>query len=141
MALVYVDASAVLKLCVHEPGSPLASRLWDGADAVVTSRLCDAEVRATLAAAQRAGLLEPEDHGAAVRIWDRLAPSVYLVEVTAEIMATAARLIARHPVRGADAVHLASALAVASPDLVVAVWDEHLAAAARAEGLTVVPTA
>ena len=108
---------------------------------MVTSRLCDAEVRATLAAALRAGLLDPDDHDAALRIWERLAPSVYLVEITAEITETAARLIEAHPVRGADAVHLASALAVASPDLVVAVWDEHLAAAARAEGLTVVPTA
>ena len=99
MALVYVDASAVLKLCVHEPGSPLAARLWDGADAVVTSRLCDAEVRATLAAALRAGLLDPDDHDAALRIWERLAPSVYLVEITAEITETAARLRSRQATR------------------------------------------
>ena len=51
----------------------------------------------------------------------------------------AATLVEKHPLRAADALHLASALELRSPDLVVAVWDEHLAAAARAEGLRVVP--
>ena len=50
MALVYFDASALVKLCVPEAGSALASRLWNRADVVVTSRLADVEVRAALAA-------------------------------------------------------------------------------------------
>ena len=32
MALVYLDASALVKLCVDEPGSALAAALWDGAE-------------------------------------------------------------------------------------------------------------
>ena len=139
MALVYVDASAVLKLCVEEPGSRLAARLWDGADAVVTSRICDAEVRATLAAGQRAGLLDAQAHAQALRIWERLRPATYVVEVSEEITNRAAELLTRHPLRGADALHLASAMLLETPDLLVAVWDEHLAAAARAEHLTVLP--
>jgi predicted nucleic acid-binding protein len=139
MALVYVDASAALKLCVEEAGSLLAARLWDGADAVVTSRICDAEVRATLAAGQRAGLLEPHAHARATKIWDRLCTALYLVEVSPQVTALAAELIGRHPLRGADALHLASAMLLDTPDLLVAVWDEHLSAAARAENLTVLP--
>ncbi|WP_395726693.1 hypothetical protein [Nakamurella sp.] len=43
-----------------------------------------------------------------------------------------------HGLRGADAVHLASALAVA-PDLVIAAWDLRVAAAARQLGFSTVP--
>ncbi|MEK8227524.1 type II toxin-antitoxin system VapC family toxin [Oerskovia sp. M15] len=59
MALVYFDASALVKLCVAEPGSELASALWNRADVVATSRLSDTEVRATLAAGERAGSSTP----------------------------------------------------------------------------------
>ena len=41
--------------------------------------------------------------------------------------------------RGADAVHLASALALADPDLVIAVWDRRLHAGAATAGLHVAP--
>ncbi|HEX4804396.1 MAG TPA: hypothetical protein VFU94_00725 [Conexibacter sp.] len=42
--------------------------------------------------------------------------------------------------RGYDAVHLASALAIDAPgELIVATWDEELAAAVVAEGRMVVP--
>lgn len=139
MALVYLDASAALKLCVQEPGSRLAAALWDGADAVATSRICDAEVRATLAAGHRAGLLDDDAHARALRVWEEMQPATYVVEVSTEVTGLAAALVERHPLRGADALHLASALLLDTPDLVVAVWDEHLAAAARAERLTVVP--
>jgi hypothetical protein len=51
----------------------------------------------------------------------------------------AGQLAAQRALRGADAVHLASALAVDSPDLVVAVWDRRLHAGAVAERLAVAP--
>ncbi|PVU82546.1 VapC toxin family PIN domain ribonuclease [Cellulomonas sp. WB94] len=139
MALVYLDASALVKLCVDEPGSELAAALWDGADVVATSRIADAEVRATLASGRRSGRLDPAAARRALDAWERLWPALRVVEVTAELADRAARLIARHPLRGGDALHLAAALTLRSPDLVVAVWDEHVAAAARAEHLRVVP--
>jgi hypothetical protein len=43
--------------------------------------------------------------------------------------------------RGADAVHLASALALEAQDLVVAVWDRRLHDGATAEQLMVAPAA
>jgi predicted nucleic acid-binding protein len=137
MAIVYLDTSALVKLVVDEPGSALAAALWDGADLVVTSRLADAEVRAVLAGGRRAGRLE--DDGAATDEWGRLWPGLHVIELAPNVTTTAAALVDRHPLRAADALHLASALELRSPDLVVAVWDEHLAAAARAEGLRVVP--
>jgi hypothetical protein len=51
----------------------------------------------------------------------------------------AGRLARVHALRGADAVHLASALAIGDPELVIAVWDRRLHAGADAAGLAVAP--
>ena len=48
------------------------------------------------------------------------------VELTAAVEQRAGQLTQAHALRGADAVHLASALAIADADLVVAVWDRRL---------------
>jgi predicted nucleic acid-binding protein len=141
MALVYLDASALVKLCVPEPGSALASALWNRADVVVTSRLADAEVRAVLAAGERAGVIDAATRERGLATWERLWPALHVVEVTPEVSARAAELLATStvPLRAGDAVHVASALAVEHPDTLVAAWDEHVAGAARACRLRVLP--
>ncbi|MFC8599002.1 type II toxin-antitoxin system VapC family toxin [Isoptericola sp. NPDC057191] len=141
MALVYFDASALVKLCVHEPGSRLASALWNRADVVVSSRIADAEVRAALAAGERAGVLDPLARRRGAALWDELSAGLHTIEVTPDVSARAADLLAASPVpmRAADALHVASALAVAHEDTVVAAWDEHVAGAARSRRLRVLP--
>ncbi|GMA35940.1 hypothetical protein [Demequina litorisediminis] len=61
------------------------------------------------------------------------------MEITATLMDHAAALADRRPLRAGDATHLASALLLAPANPVMGVWDRRLAAAARAEGLTVLP--
>ena len=61
------------------------------------------------------------------------------VELTAAVERHAGQLARSHALRGADAVHLASALAVADPDLVVAVWDRLLHAGAAVASLHLAP--
>ena len=139
MALVYFDASALVKLCVPEQGSQLAAALWNGADLAATSRIADPEVRAAIAAGERAGHLSAEAAAKARARWDQLRVGLYLVEVSPMVADRAAALIAHHALRGGDALHLASALLLRSPELVLAVWDSHLADAARGEGVRVVP--
>ncbi len=141
MALVYLDASALVKLCVPEPGSELASALWNRADVVVTSRITDVEVRAVLAAGERAGVLDAATRERGLAVWEQLWPTLHVVELTPEVSARAAELLATShlPLRAGDAVHVASALAVDHPDTVVAAWDEHVAGAARSRDLRVLP--
>jgi len=139
MALVYFDASALVKLCVPEPGSALASRLWNRADVVVTSRLTDVEVRAALAAGARTGVLDAAGLARAVSTWDELSPALHLVEVSGAVAERAAGLVADGVVRSTEAVQVASALAVAHDDAIVATWDPHVVTAARLAGLRVVP--
>ena len=139
MALVYFDSSAFVKLVVEEAGTDLAAQLWDGCDAALSSRLAYPEVRAALAAAARNHDLSEEDLATARRGWNGYWRATRPVELTRAVERRAGELTDRHALRGTDAVHLASALALDTSDLVVAVWDRRLHTGARAEGLAVAP--
>lgn len=130
MALVYFDASALVKLVVDEPGSDLADSLWDGCDTPLSNRLADVEVRAALAASRRSHDLDEDDLSIALDGWDALWSAVRPVELTAIVARRAGVLARDHALSGADAVHLASALALGERDLVMAVWDRRLHAGA-----------
>lgn len=139
MALVYFDASALVKLLTAEEGSSLACALWDGCDAAVSSRLAYPEVRAALAAAARNHDLTENELLTVERDWEAFWAATRPVELTAAVEQHAGQLARDLSLRGADAVHLASALAVGDPDLIVAVWDRRLHAGARAAGCRVAP--
>lgn len=139
MPLVYFDASALVKLVLDEAGSDIAAALWNGCDAALSSRLAYPEVCAALAAAGRNHeLTQPEAHTAAAE-WETFWASIRPVELSADVEQSAGQLAALHGLRGADAVHLASAVALGATDLTVAVWDRRLHAAVLAVGLAVAP--
>jgi uncharacterized protein len=139
VALIYFDASALVKLLVQEEGSDLAAELWDGCDAALANRLAYPEVCAALAAAGRNHDLSQDDLDVAEQEWERYWAAVRPVELTAAVERRAGQLARTHAMRGADAVHLASALVLADPDLVIAAWDRRLHAGAAATGLHVAP--
>jgi uncharacterized protein len=139
VALVYFDSSALVKLVVQETGTDLAAELWDGCDAALASRLADPEVRAALAAAGRNHDLSADDLDTAEQTWEQYWATVRPVELTAAVERHAGQLARAHALRGADAVHLASALAIGDPDLVIAVWDRRLHAGAVTAGLRTAP--
>jgi predicted nucleic acid-binding protein len=141
VALVYFDSSALVKLVVEEPGSELVAQLWDGCDAALASRLAYPEVRAALAAAARNHDLSDDDLRAAERAWEEFWAATRPVELTPAVERHSGELAGLHALRGADAVHLASALAIGDPDLVIAVWDRRLHAGALAAGINVAPVA
>ncbi|MFN0026168.1 MAG: type II toxin-antitoxin system VapC family toxin [Acidimicrobiales bacterium] len=140
MALVYFDASALVKLVVEEDGSNLASQLWDGCDAALSSRLAYPEVCAALAAAGRNRQLTRTEAQAALAIWEEFWPAMRPVELTATVARHAGQLARTRSLRGADAVHLASVAALGGADVVFAVWDRRLHAGALAEGIAVAPS-
>jgi uncharacterized protein len=139
VALVYFDSSALVKLVVDEVGSDIAATLWNACDAALSSRLAHPEVCAALAAAGRNHDLTESEVSAATSDWELFWASVRPVELSLDVERAAGSLAATHQLRGADAVHLASALALGATDLTVAVWDRRLHAAAGAVGLAVAP--
>lgn len=139
MALVYFDSSAFVKLLVEEEGSDLAAQLWDGCDTALSSRLAYPEVRAALAAAGRNHDLDEDGLGSAEQAWEEYWAAARAVELTPIVERRAGELARQHALRGADSVHLASALTIGASDLVVAVWDRRLHAGALAAQLGVAP--
>jgi uncharacterized protein len=139
VALIYFDSSAFVKLLAEEAGSELAAELWDGCDAALSSRLAYPEVRAALAASARNHDITETELDATERDWDSYWEATRPVALTTAVERHAGQLARDHALRGADAIHLASALAIGDPELIVAVWDRRLHIGARAAGCRVAP--
>lgn len=139
MAIVYFDSSAFVKLVIEEDGSELAAALWDGCDAAVSSRLAYPEVRAALAAAGRDHRLDASGQRQAEEAWEQFWAASRAVELTEKITMHAGELASAHALRGADAVHLASMLAVGAGNTLFAVWHNRLRLGAESVGVDVVP--
>jgi predicted nucleic acid-binding protein len=137
--IVYVDTSAVIKRVVDEPGSDVVTDVWNRADEVVSSDVVYAETRAALAAIRRAGRLDAVGHRCAVCEVEDILGEVRLVKLDETIGTVAGGLADRHALRGFDAIHLAAALSVDAPRIVVTTWDCDLAGAASDCGMPIVP--
>jgi antitoxin (DNA-binding transcriptional repressor) of toxin-antitoxin stability system len=96
-------------------------------------------VSAALAAAHRGHQLDEAQFENAKRTRSRFWGSMRPVELTETVEQLTVRLIAEHALRGADAVHLASALTITDPGLIVAAWDKRLRTGAAAELLAIAP--
>jgi prevent-host-death family protein len=92
-----------------------------------------------LAAASRAGRIDARGLRQAVADLEAAVASIQLIGVDAALAREAGRLAAEHALRGYDAVHLATALSVDDPALVVVTWDVDLARAALRCGRSVAP--
>ena len=139
MSIVYFDSSAFVKLLVEEDGSDLAAALWDGSDAAVSSRLAYPEVRAALAAAARDARLSARARGQAETAWEEYWAATRPVELTHAITTHAGDLAATHALRGADAVHLASAMTLGVGHTILAAWDRRLRSGAERVGVRLAP--
>jgi uncharacterized protein len=135
--IAYIDTSAVVPLLIAEPGSARAATLWDGADRVVSVRLIYPETRAALAQAERLGRLTARQLRDAVTEFDSLFEEIDLIEVDDALARRAGELAEVRQLRGYDAVHLAAAVRVHDPNVVVIAGDRALLEAATAEGMTV----
>jgi len=135
--IVYFDTSAVLPLAIEEPASQIASRLWDEAERVVSSRLVYAEGRAALAMALRMRRIDEQELRIAVDAFEILHGQLHLVEVTEALVRSSGGMAEQFDLRGYDAVHLASVQEIADSDVVLAAGDQSLLAAGEALGIAV----
>jgi predicted nucleic acid-binding protein len=133
--IVYFDTSAIVPIVIEEPSSMVASRLWDEADRVVSSRLIYAEGRAALAMARRLDRLDERGLREAVDDFESIHDQLDVIEVTDGLIRDAGGLAEQLSLRGYDAVHLASARLLDDPEMVLAAGDQSLLAAARALGI------
>jgi uncharacterized protein len=127
---LYLDASALVKRYVAEPGSDQVRDSMGRAEAWFMCRVGFLETaRAVALAGSRS----------AVRAAREEWPAFGVVEVDQDLVESAIALAVTHELRSLDALHLAAALILPREGLTVGVWDRRLHAAARAEGLRVIP--
>ena len=136
--ILYLDTSALVKLYVREAGSDLVRARVRDADRVGTSRVAYPEARAAFSRRRREGALTGAGLRHAVSELDRELGAYVIVELAEPVARHAGELAERHRLRGFNAIHLASALALgrllgAMPALLA--FDARLTAAAAAEGL------
>ena len=128
----------MIKLIVVEDGSDVAAELWDSYPAAC-GVLAYPEARAALAAARRARRLTARAHARAVAALHTLTAELVIVGVDEALAQRAGELADERALRGYDAVHLASALALGPGETILVTWDRDLSNAAVDAGLAVAP--
>jgi len=113
--------------------------VWSRSVTRVASRLVYPEARAALVAARRGGRIDEPTHRSTVAELQSACEAMVLIGVDWALAHHAGELAEIRGLRGYDAVHLATALAVDSADLVVVTWDRDLAKAAIESGIAVTP--
>jgi len=130
-----------VKRYVNETGSRSVRRLLASGEAA-TSRLSEVEVASALARRTREGDIAAADRDRALAALTNDVSGLHIVEPVAEVTALARSLLARHAIRAADALHLASCLYLQEQlgeTLPFVAFDDRLRSAARAERLRVLP--
>jgi len=138
------DSSAVVPLLVAQPSSAESDR-WLGDDgSIAIWTLTPIEVASAVRRLAREGTIAEAEADDAWQRTDELVRACHVVVDVEAVKLRAARLLRVHALRAADALQLGAALewAVGHPEgRIVHTFDERLAAAARREGFTVLPSA
>jgi uncharacterized protein len=113
--------------------------VWSTAERRVSSSLLYPEARSALIRAARGGRLRGEQLRELRRRVELLWGDVSPIEVTLTVARRAGELAEEHVLRAYDAVHLASADAVADEETVLVAADGELLAAAQARGINTAP--
>ena len=138
--ILYLDTSALVKLYIQEPGSKEVREQVAAARIVSTSRVSYVEARAGIARKFREGELTEGERRRIVRDLEEDWKNYFIVEVSESVAKLGGALTDRYPLRGFDAIHLASALLLKNRtrvDVSFSCFDKKLREAAKAEGLDV----
>jgi predicted nucleic acid-binding protein len=146
----YLEPSALVKYYVTEPGSTWVRQVVDVEEHVlVSAEITITEVAAALGVIARTGRISRRQRDA---FWGQFTRDLLrrydFLPTSRAIITRAAALCLQHPLRGFDAIHLASGLGLqetlaqqgAEDDALSSTYvtsDDRLVAAAQAEGLMV----
>ena len=136
--MIYLDTSALVKRYVREKGSDRIEETLLSEDMVSTSKLAFPELVSALAKKRRSHDLTEKSFRMAVNRFDEDWRDFLIVDFHDDLFPIIRTVITKHALRGADAVHLSSALWLTQSSrlpLVFCASDAQLITAARAESL------
>jgi uncharacterized protein len=137
----YLDASAWVKRYVQESGAAWIAALFAREITFACASLGFIEALATLARKRRAGAVDEMRFGETLRELEGDWEGFTEVSLDGDVRMIAVAVALQHALRGADTVHLASAMSLrrnaAHDEVVIVTSDGDMKAAALAEGSTV----
>lgn len=141
----YADSSALVKHHISEAGSAWIEQEFDAASGnkIITTKLNVAEVLSAMNRRQREANITPTEYAKFSGDFLSFVETDYeMVELSDAVLLEAQRLLETHPLRGGDAIQLASALLANTqlqsaklPVLIFLASDARLLTAANNEGL------
>jgi len=140
--ILYLDTSALLKKYFRETGSDEVITRWKDATGIVTSSVAYAEALASIHRKKRDLKFNNDIFKKIIHLFRRDWNSLIRVDVTDELNDWIDKMVSHYPLRGFDAIHLASALIVHDrlPEkFLFACYDNNLLQAAQSAGLQTLP--
>jgi len=140
--ILYLDTSALVKRYFQEPYSDDVISRWKSATQIVTSFVAYAETMASMYRKKREAGLADKLISKTADAFQKDWQSFIRVEVNDALNGYIDQVVEKYPVKGFDAIHLASAIVIHErfpEDFVFACFDDSLVRAAKSEGLDTFP--
>ena len=140
--ILYLDTRALIKKYFKELGSDEVISQWKNSNGIFISSVAYAETVASIHRKKREMGGRSERLVRALHSFQKDWKSFIRVEVNDNLNEVIDKIITKHPLRGFDAIHLASALIAyerLSEDFLFACFDRKLIQAAQMEGLETLP--
>ena len=137
------DTSAIVPLCVNEPGSSTVKAILVKDPSMVVWWATRTECVSAFMRQVREGSLSAADERQAREVLGTLVQAWIEVQLSETVRGTAERLLAIHPLRAADAFQLAAALLWCQGQTVgmfLVSFDIRLREAGHKEGFSLLPT-
>lgn len=133
-----------MKAFIDEAGSDAVRDLLSAPDVIAaTSRLTHVECRAAFARLRRNNQITKRQEDAVIHQFDRRWNDLVVADIVESLVSHASDIVRAHNLRAADAIHLASALALrheTDVEALFACWDRRLWEAAKTVGFSLIPT-
>ena len=107
--MIYLDTSALIKRYIQESGTESILKLFENNHEILTSKIAYAEVYSALTRRMRERDLPKARYFEVCRLFEREWPAYIIIELNNDILHLTRDLIKKYPLRGFDAIHLASA--------------------------------
>ncbi len=136
----YLDTSSLVKKYVREHRSEEVSSHWNQSEVIITSSVAFAEFFSAINRKKRFGDISESDYEVITEDFKEEWETLFRIEVSDRLNRIVEGLTARHPIRGFDAIHLASAVHIQylEENLSFICADRRLNDAARSENLNVI---
>ena len=139
--MIYFDSSALAKRYVKETGSETVNALLLSQKTIVTSKLSYPEILSAFMKKHRAGELTEKPLRSVVDQFESDWNCFFIIEFHDDLLPILKALISKYPLKGADTVHLSSALWLKQTtleDVKFVCSDLNLLKAAESEKLPVI---